>query len=266
VRAYSAAIAAAATQKLLNIRNTATNETCDIIVATNGGFGNVANCSGVSSGLTVAVFCALSAGSCAVTERYDQVSTINLTQATAAAQPTLNQSCMGSKPCMQFAGASSQTLAGTSLPAQAQPWTVMTVAERTANFTSGQTIWGTSGSFEPRIIFNVSANQFAAYAGSGPVAATALDSAPHAFSVVFNATTSAIAVDGSVTSSVSLGADTLNSRGSTSQLGTSNSNGTFFSGFLSEDGIAGSGFSPTDQQSLCHQQYLYYGSSFTTSC
>jgi hypothetical protein len=65
LRAYSAAIAAAATQKLINIRNIATSETCDVIVATNGGFGNVANCSGSSSGDTVAVFCAESSSSCA---------------------------------------------------------------------------------------------------------------------------------------------------------------------------------------------------------
>lgn len=116
LRAYTAAIAAAATQKLINIRNTATSETCDVIVATNGGFGKVANCSASSSGDTVAVFCAESSGSCAVTEAYDQSGNgLDVSQSTAADQPSLLLSGCGftfggGGPCVSFPGVASNGL------------------------------------------------------------------------------------------------------------------------------------------------------------
>lgn len=105
LRAYNSTIAAAATAKLIKVRNTSTSETCDVIVATSGGFGNVANCSGSSNGDTVAVFCALSGGSCTVATWYDQIATYNVTQATTANQPSLMLSgCLGTSPCIVYNG------------------------------------------------------------------------------------------------------------------------------------------------------------------
>src|SRR5689334_16928212 len=69
LRAYSAAVAAAGTQKVVNLRNTGTSETCDVLIATNGGLATtVSNCSGSSSGTALSTFC----GTCAATKLYDQ--------------------------------------------------------------------------------------------------------------------------------------------------------------------------------------------------
>jgi hypothetical protein len=76
LRAASAAIAAAGTQLLVNVRATATtpaNVLCDIVVASNGGLGLTANCStGSYNGQAAATFCASGSGSCVIQTLYDQ--------------------------------------------------------------------------------------------------------------------------------------------------------------------------------------------------
>jgi hypothetical protein len=57
LRAYSAAEAAAATAKIVNVSRVTDSHTCDFIVATNGGFGVTANCStGGDNGQSLATF------------------------------------------------------------------------------------------------------------------------------------------------------------------------------------------------------------------
>ena len=98
LRAYSNAVAAAGTQPLARIRNTTTNELCDVLVAMTGGIGLTSNCSGAGAGQTVSDFCG--AVDCAVHTLYDQLNanacvtstTCNVVQTTNANQPALSAS------------------------------------------------------------------------------------------------------------------------------------------------------------------------------
>ena len=96
LRAYSAAVAAAGTQPLIRIRNTATSELCDVLVAITGGMGLTSNCTGAGAGQTVSSFCG--GVDCKVQTVYDQVAgnvcagstTCNIVQTTTANQPALS--------------------------------------------------------------------------------------------------------------------------------------------------------------------------------
>lgn len=258
LRAGSAAIAAAATQKLINIRNTATSETCDVIVATNGGFGNVANCSGASSGDTVAVFCAESSGTCAVTEAYDQTGNGNqATQATAADQPALTLSCSGALPCMTFAGSPQVLIA--NITSVAQPTSYSVVTARTSNFTSFEELVGTNG--QQRVGWSATSGDGEIYAGTA-VDEPASNTAIHNFQVVFSGSSSVFTVDATQTGSLN-----PNTAASGTTLGIGANSGAFqyLTGTVFEAGLwQNTTFTGTQMTNLCHNQYTYWGTS--TSC
>lgn len=263
LRAYTAAIAAAATQKLINIRNTATSETCDVIVATNGGFGNVANCSGSSSGDTVAVFCALSGGPCAITEFYDQSGNgSNATQATAGDQPALTLSCINSLPCVVFNG-TSDFLATAAALALSTTATISTVAERTGSFTSNMSIMGEST--QSNIAgFSSSANTVFVCQNCSFVTATAADSVWHALQFVATGTTGTfINVDGVPGSTGNPGSGSWGAVAM--QIGRGN--GNLLKGNMTEVGIWSANFSSGNNTAVCQNQQAYYGAgNFGAAC
>jgi hypothetical protein len=262
LRAYTAAIAAAHTQKLINIRNTSTSETCDVIVATNGGFGNVANCSGSSSGDTVAVFCAESGGSCTVTEAYDQTGGgFNVVQATAGNQPALLLSGCGftfggGGPCLSFTGAASFCLIAASAPTLTQPFSFSGVVNYTTIASNSVLIAVTSGASTP--LMGARATNTILVSTSGTNLTEAASTATwYAEQGVVNNTSSVIAANGTSTSGT-----TGTGVASTAMTWGCVSNGNqALPGFSTEAGIWGNnvGFSGTQITNMTSNQRTYWG-------
>lgn len=254
VRAYSAA-AAAAQLAAINVRNTVTNENCDIKVATTGGLAStVASCSGVSSGITVALFCT---GGCAVPKIYDQTGNGHtFAQVTAGNQPTFTLSCLngGTLPCITFVSASSTTMSSSFGPTS-QPVSFAGVAERTGNFTTTSDIAVTNSGGPVGYAFLNAANTFDAYGGLD-LTATASDSVLHAFqAVLFGITTSYAVVDGTSTPG-NAGNNSLNN---TMFIGSYNATQNFLQGNIEETGIWPVQFSPAQQASMHVNMSAYWG-------
>lgn len=207
LRAASAAIAAAGTQKIVNVEASGTtpaNVTCDILVTSSGGLGNTANCStGSYNGTAGATFCATGAGSCNVETWYDQ-SGNGYNQSINTGTVALTFSCIGSLPCLTFNG--SGYLCNLSFPTIAQPLTVSLSFSATATNTN-YGIWGSNSNliYED---FNTSATSgYASYfAGTGVFfGGGTIASGLHTFIAVFNSTSSAHDFDGAQTTGESAG-------------------------------------------------------------
>ena len=104
LRAYTAAIATAHTQPLVNLRRASDSHQCDVLVATNGGLGVTSSCgTGGDNGQSATSFCAST--TCYATKLYDQSgNSRDQSQATTTAQPQLVFSCLGAKPCLSGDG------------------------------------------------------------------------------------------------------------------------------------------------------------------
>lgn len=251
LRAYTAAIAAAGTQKIVNVRNTGSSETCDVLVASNGGLATtVSNCSGASSGTALSTFC----GGCAITKLYDQtLNSGDVAQGTAANQPTFNNS--GALPFLS--NSSSTLLTNNSLVAGSnQPWTLSAVGERTNTAQS----WFAARSSSWAAGFGSGANLAGLFAGSAVVTASASDNALHAFQYIANGASSVINVD-NTNSTVSPGGNAL---GTPFAVGNDQLNGGGMTGEIMEVGVWSGSFSTTQRTNMCHNQFTYWGTS--TSC
>jgi hypothetical protein len=265
LRAYTAAIAAAGTQKLINIRNTATSETCDVIVATNGGFGNVANCSGSSSGDTVALFCAESAGSCAVTEVYDQTGNgWNVVQATAAKQPALSLNCLkgGTLPCISATAAQNSILAtAANFTPSTGSGTMVVVGYTTANEFNDDLI---SNNGTNRITNSSTASTWVIFSSAGSLTGAATLSILHsAIAVIINSPgTSVLNIDGTETSSTSLTGSTAAGKVHiSSTTGASSANVTAEAGFWDT-----TNFSAPQRANMCGNMAAYWGTTVGAAC
>ena len=249
LRAASAAQASAGTKTLINIKNGTTSETCDVLVASNGGFGNVANCSGASSGVSVATFCL--AATCTVQTWYD-ISGANYCSGSpcnlnlSASAPTLHLTGdFGSLPYVSFAGQTYLPITFTSI---SPPWTISGVAERTGNFTTIQYI---NTANTPALVFASSANTIAgACDGNVDSTVTAADSASHSASVVGTVTDCILNVDGTIN-------DTSKTIAAYSGLYPPYA----LTGDITEVGVWPLGFTSGQQTSMCHNQYSYWGTS-----
>jgi hypothetical protein len=132
LRACSAAIAAAATQPLINIIRASDSHTCDVLVGTDGGFALTANCStGGDNGSTASSFC--NATTCKAITRYNQLGTGTQPDqgAILAVRPTLTFSCVNTTlPCLTYAGAQ---LLSSSFATRNQPYTISAVGKTTSS-------------------------------------------------------------------------------------------------------------------------------------
>ncbi len=256
LRAYSNAIVVAGTHKLINASRSSDSHTCDVIVGSNGGLGQTANCStGADNGLTANAFC--NATTCVVVTIYDQISTHDATQATPANRPTLTFSCLGGGPCMTFG--TSQALVEPTTLTFAQPLTLTLAAKRTANFTLQGTLTGSNGT-QPEVGGSAVANTWFMYAGvQVNIGTTVSDSVWHTFNFLFTGASSVANVDGTeVTTSPS----TAGVNG-TIFIGNGNWNGT-----VTEVGIWPSGFNGTQRTNMCRNIQSYYGggANFGATC
>lgn len=253
LRAYNAAYATAGSNAIA-VRNTATSETCNVPVTSSGGLGNVAGCSGSSSGDTLAVFCAESSGTCAITEFFDQTGNgHNLTQSTTADQPTLNLSCLGSLPCAAGNG-SSMYMTGTAPGGSPTAFAFSVVAEKTSSATEAGLV--NLGSNNPEFYYCCADGSIRLLGASGFTASVS-DNAWHALQGTINGASSFIYVDttqttGSIASLATLGTlDVMAESGGSHPL----------PGNITEVGIWSSAFTTTNATNLCHNQYSYWGTS-----
>lgn len=268
IRAYNCAIAKAATQKIVNARNTATSETCDIIVNTSGGLGNTANCSGASNGTAAATFCAGGGGSCAVTKIYDQTNgnacggaSCDTLQGTAALQSTLLFSCIGSLPCVKSINIAAIYTGANNLTPATGTESFSVVADRMAG-TQGPSIQSANGGGNNTLRYgNTLVNQWTLRGGATNLNFTATDNQWHASNAVEAGASSVVNVDGTETTGTATGNTTA---GAPSGFGgnTASTTAATETGFI--DNVS---LSSGNRTSLCKNQQAYYGSgNFGATC
>jgi hypothetical protein len=210
---------------------------------------------------TVGQACLLS-GTCLVKTIYDQSGALacaggtacDVTNATAANQPTFAAAVLNGKACAVFDGA--HNLVSANSLTESQPLTLSAIAERTANFTSVQGVIGPGNAAgKPLLEFAVTANTITAYAGS-LISAIGADSAFHTIIGVLNGASpaSSITIDGTTTSGSS-GAATLANTLSVGSLQSAN----YLSGSFCEGGIWPIAFSSTQIANLTNNQNAYWG-------
>jgi hypothetical protein len=203
----------------------------------------------------LATTCAVS---CTVKTLYDQSGNgHDAVNAAPTLRPALVLSCLGSKYCMAFVKATSQSLIATAVGATNQPWTFSSVANRTGSTTSFQgSVSDQVGGFG--LQFGNAVNTILTYAGgTGASESGIADNAWHAIQSIGNGVSSVIDGDGTATTgnsnSGSLGANIVVGAG----LAT-------LDGRMTEAGLWGSGFTSGNRSAMCHNQFTYWGTS--TSC
>lgn len=261
MRAYSASYASSG-GLAINVRNTVTNETCDVPVVAAGGLGNVENCSGSSAGDSLATFCAESSGTCAITEMYDQTGNgQNVTQATAANQPALNLSCINSLPC-GVNGTTGALKTGT-ITALSQPVTYSAIAIRTGTPSFGEIIADdTTGAGISLQGHSTTANQLQLNSNLTNFAFTAADNIWHSITGVVNGASSSANVDGATTTGT-----TGTGAGKTARGLFASSTTASWPGDIAEGGVWNAALNSTQISNLCRNEQAYYGSgNFGAAC
>jgi hypothetical protein len=252
LRAYNATWADGAHVAVALIR-ASDSHTCSVLLTTAGDLGNTTSCSNSGeNGQSLSTWG--NATTMKVTTLYDQSGALNVVQATDAARPVLTLNCLNtSKPCMTFSGAQF-LVASNSLTNQ--PVSISAVVRRTGTFTTqGDIISGNNGVF-----FTTSANQLGGYFGS-TASVSATDNVWHAAQWAINGSSSAMNVDGTLTSSMVFGALQLSNG---YQLGAQSGTTSPLTGNITEVGVWGSALNSTQMTNLCHNQYTYWATS--TSC
>lgn len=250
LRAGSAAIAAAGTQKLVNIERASDTHSCDVLVAAGGGMGNTANCgTGGDNGQSASSFC--NATTCVVSTWYDQSGNGYNATSAGANRPTLTFSCLGSLPCLAFSG--STIYMNVSATTTNQALSFSAVAQRTGNFTTQNDILtGSTGFF-----FNNAANQAGVYFGStgGLGSMSVSDNAWHAMELGVTAGTMTYNADGSSTGTASVGSSAFDANFG---IGAPNGGGgQYMTGYIAEATLYATDFSASNG-ALCHNQNVYY--------
>jgi hypothetical protein len=244
VRAYSRATAGT---RAINIRASGDNATTDINTLANGNL-DVA---------TVSAFLATHGGSAFVTAVYDQAGSSNLTQPTAANQPPLTLSIIGSLPGISFVNASVHQLSNNSVTAVTQPYTATAVAKRTGNtanyngiFTGGVSgLWFTGttlGSIE------LESNTTVAVGGN-------TEGNFHAIVGIASTTNSFIYVDANSTGPGNAGTLSLPGSGTVMYMGSDGAGADILTGAVNEAGIWHSAFSAGQAASMISNQRGYWG-------
>jgi hypothetical protein len=253
LRAYSTTQADGA-HKAVNIIRASDSQTCDVFYSTGGGLGVTTACSGAANGTAAATFC--NATTCKIITWYDETGNGNdLTQATSGRQAVLTFSCLGSLPCATFAGGQNY---GATFSTTNNPFTLSLVATRTGAFTSEGDIFIQGGSVG--YYFDTVASTLSFFAG-GTVSATPSDGAWHAMELSVDTTASAFIVDGGTPVTTAnannmTGALTVGDKSSTPTNG--------FTGNITELGLWTVKFSGPEAANMCHNQFVYWGTS--TSC
>lgn len=197
LRAGSAAIAAAGTQNIVDLRRASDNATCTATIAASGGALDL-TVGTPCGGSTVTAW--IGASSALVSKWYDQSGNGNhASQATAANQPQLSLSAgPASLPAVLFAGSHYLQGGATSWTSNPPGNTYSAIASRTGAFTTQQDIIANSLGSGPELWFGTSANTVG---NQGTSTASATDNAFHAIQGVINSSVGALYVDGASTAS-----------------------------------------------------------------
>jgi hypothetical protein len=190
-----------------------------------------------------------------VTEMYDQTGNSNhVTQGTAAKQPALIPSCIGSLPCVGFVRTSTQILFSSTTPGATQPITIVTVNEPTANDTNQKDYFTIVGDTE---VGYVGTNLSTCYSGNFVNTVAAQVNQFHALNTVVNNTSTVVAVDG-VESTINCGVG--NPTGAIGVGGYGNGSSNPFQGNIAEAGMwSNDAFTGPQRASMCKNQQAYYG-------
>lgn len=196
-----------------------------------------------------------------VTKWYDQSGALACTgstacdsvQATAGSQPQLVFSCLGSLSCLRFSGANFMAN-NSGTPVAAQPFSMSGVAIRTANFAASSAVI-----IEPTANEGVSfqAANTVRIASATALNGTASDSSWHAIQGVANGASSAINVDGTDTT----GTAGATAPSSTLRVGGQSNAVAPLTGNITEAGIWSIAFASGDRTSMCHNQFVYWGTA-----
>lgn len=255
-RAYNAAYANG-TNSLCDLVDSAapTSVICTLRVKTTG-FVDLTGtyCTG---SVTPATKCAAATGGiCNVSKVYDQTGNSNhLTQTTALNQPTLTFSALNSLPGMSGVLANNPNIGSPNLTIS-QPYTMVTVSERTGSFTTEQVAVG-SGTATIYLGYQAVANT-ALSTTSSAITATASDSAFHALQSVYNGASGVLTVDGSDTTGNN---GTGNFSANTFRFFRGNS-GFSLTGIVMEGGIWPSGFTSGNRTSVNSNMHGSNGYNF----
>lgn len=257
LRAYNQACANSNCQ-IINIFRASDSHQCDILASSKGGLGNTANCStGGDNGETVATWC--NATTCTVGQVYDQSGAnscsggnpCHIFQVTAADEPPINFSGIGSLPQMTFNGTTQNLNGNNHTLTLAQPLTISSVSQFTGS--SQGPIFDGMAAFT-QVGSGIVAGDYFLYAGS-VAEFTAAASTNFAVQGIFNNTSSAAYANGTLTSSLS--PSTGGFGGEDLAIG---SDGThFWKGQIGEVGLWGSAFNSTQYSAMNGNQRSYWG-------
>jgi hypothetical protein len=202
---------------------------------------------------------------CTVQKIYDQLAgnacssaSCDIVQTTAANRPTFKWSCVNSLPCAVFAQASSQSFASGNTYAHAQPLSFSVVSEQTASPGNYVGLLGDASANNTGPLWSAAAGDVVIYGGSGIVNVAAANNSLHAMNFLLSGSSSNANIDGTNTS-VSTGASSYNGT-----IHVFHGAAAFATGYFEEGGIWTGSFSSTDDASLCHNQFTYWGT--VTSC
>ena len=250
LRAYTAAIAAAGTQKLFNARRVSDGEKCDFLVATSGGIGLSTSCTGADNGVSLTTF--MTSTTAFVTEWYDQTGGGRpLLQATTTSQPQIILNCINTTlPCFQITATPQALLTSGNFTPATGVMSYSVVGNRVTNdiitnnfirMSAGQNTLSTSGT-----------NQWKLFTNSNTLNFTANSNAWHACNAVINGASSVANLDGTETSGTVVGSTTAG----TIQIPSGQNTST--------DQIVEAGFidnvvlSSGDRTNLRNQQHSYW--------
>lgn len=197
------------------------------------------------------------------TEAYDQSGAnacssapCHVLQATGSAQPQWLPSCINSTPCLVFVSASSQRLLATG-PTIAPPLSMSNVSWAPSSTSPGTVIGSnTANTTLTGYHFSGAANLASMSNGTTRIEAAATDGVFHTVQSVFNGTSSVLNVDGADTAPAT---NLPNSFSGSIVIG--GLSGSFSNNMISEAGVWNFAATSGNRTSLCHNEYLYYGTA-----
>jgi hypothetical protein len=269
LRAMSAAVASAGTQKLFNARRASDGQTCDFLVASSGGVGNSTACSGAFGSSSLGAFCG--ATTCTVVTFYDQSGHgQDFSQGTTANQPTITLDCSTTSaitkalPCATSTGAAE--LDRNPFSTQAQPFTVVSTVACSGPCPSANGTFLALDGFNVQFLFGATAGTTSLYAGTVTTGITASVTNGHSLIGIYSGASSLIVVEGAASSALTAGTNPTGGGGGPSSIMANSGSPTAnpFHGSLMEMGVWAGAFNATQYGNMSHNQCAYWGTP--TAC